>query len=312
MRRRHRINGRLLAALALAGAAAAPIPAHASAAHKRAGIDVSRGTVVYGKRIAVGGAFPGAPKRKVRILFRATGQRNAVRVSTVGTDPKGRFSTTVKPRRSGAWHAELARRSSTASAASATAQPIDPRTPNARVRVRSRIQASVRGRNARIGHPIRITGFVKPGGTRRVVVRSAGQHKATHTRRDGHFRVKIRPRSVGEYKVRVSARGNRSGAGRSARAGRVTIYRAAEASWYGPGFYGSRTACGQTLSASIVGVANKTLPCGTKVKLRYRGHTVRAKVIDRGPYAGNREYDLTYATKRKLGFGSTGTVLSSR
>ena len=55
-------------------------------------------------------------------------------------------------------------------------------------------------------------------------------------------------------------------------------------------------------------MAHKSLPCGTKVALRYKGKTVVAPVIDRGPYAGNREYDLTAETKRRLGFGSTGTV----
>ncbi|MBA3300592.1 MAG: septal ring lytic transglycosylase RlpA family lipoprotein, partial [Thermoleophilaceae bacterium] len=35
---------------------------------------------------------------------------------------------------------------------------------------------------------------------------------------------------------------------------------------------------------------------------------VTVRGVDRGPYAGNREFDLTAATKRKLGFGSTGTV----
>jgi rare lipoprotein A len=39
---------------------------------------------------------------------------------------------------------------------------------------------------------------------------------------------------------------------------------------------------------------------------------VSARVIDRGPYASGREFDLTGATKARLGFGSTGTVLSSR
>jgi rare lipoprotein A len=52
--------------------------------------------------------------------------------------------------------------------------------------------------------------------------------------------------------------------------------------------------------------------CGTKLRLRYRGRTVSARVIDRGPFAGNREFDLTAATKERLGFGSTGTVLSSK
>ena len=91
----------------------------------------------------------------------------------------------------------------------------------------------------------------------------------------------------------------------------MNVYRPAAASYYGPGMYGNRTACGKTLTPSTVGVANKTLPCGAKLTLRYRGRTVRVRVIDRGPYAGNREYDLTAATKAKLGFGSTGTVLTT-
>ena len=92
----------------------------------------------------------------------------------------------------------------------------------------------------------------------------------------------------------------------------MNVYRATAASYYGPGLYGNSTACGQTLTPSTKGVAHKTLPCGTKVTFRYRGRTVTAQVIDRGPYAAGREWDLTAATKRKLGFGSTGTVLSTR
>jgi rare lipoprotein A (peptidoglycan hydrolase) len=81
----------------------------------------------------------------------------------------------------------------------------------------------------------------------------------------------------------------------------------APASWYGPGFYGNTTACGQTYSAAIVGVANKSMRCGTRLRICYRG-CVTARVIDRGPYAGNRVFDLSYATKRAIGFGDLGTV----
>ena len=55
-------------------------------------------------------------------------------------------------------------------------------------------------------------------------------------------------------------------------------------------------------------MAHKSLPCGTKVTIRYHGRSVTVPVIDRGPYAGNREWDLTAATKSRIGFGSTGTV----
>ena len=54
--------------------------------------------------------------------------------------------------------------------------------------------------------------------------------------------------------------------------------------WYGPGFYGNRTACGQTYTREIIGVAHKTLPCGTMVQFRWNGITATAPVIDRGPY----------------------------
>ena len=57
-----------------------------------------------------------------------------------------------------------------------------------------------------------------------------------------------------------------------------------------------------------MGVANRWLPCGTKVTFRYHGRTVNTRVIDRGPFAHGRDWDLTPALKRKLRFGSTGTV----
>ena len=74
----------------------------------------------------------------------------------------------------------------------------------------------------------------------------------------------------------------------------ATIHKAALATWFGPGFYGHETACGQTLTPAVVGVANRTLPCGTLVKFTYKGHTATVPVIDRGPYAHNgAQWDLT-------------------
>src|SRR5205085_11195326 len=73
------------------------------------------------------------------------------------------------------------------------------------------------------------------------------------------------------------------------------------ASWYGPGFYGNRTACGQTYTAEILGVAHRTLPCGTIVVLSYGANRVTVPVIDRGPYVVGRALDLSNATRRALG-----------
>src|SRR5260370_74728 len=73
------------------------------------------------------------------------------------------------------------------------------------------------------------------------------------------------------------------------------------ASWYGPGFYGNRTACGQTYTPEILGVANLTLPCGTLITLTYGARSITVAVIDRGPYVAGRMLDLSNATKLALG-----------
>lgn len=85
-------------------------------------------------------------------------------------------------------------------------------------------------------------------------------------------------------------------------------FRSAGASWYGPGLYGHRTACGQTLLATTIGVAHRNLPCGTMVKFVYRGHAVLAPVIDRGPYVKGRAWDLTAAASEALGLEGVGMV----
>ena len=72
------------------------------------------------------------------------------------------------------------------------------------------------------------------------------------------------------------------------------------ASWYGPGFYGNRTACGQLYTPEIIGVAHKTLPCGTLLELEFRGRVVTVPVIDRGPFIAGRTLDLSNATRAAL------------
>ena len=74
-----------------------------------------------------------------------------------------------------------------------------------------------------------------------------------------------------------------------------------KASWFGPGLWGNRTACGKTLTTGLAGVAHRTLACGSRVTLTYRGATVTVPVVDRGPYVAGREFDLTYATRLALG-----------
>ena len=103
-----------------------------------------------------------------------------------------------------------------------------------------------------------------------------------------------------------------STAARRDRSGGSTSTGSALASWYGPGLFGNQLGCGGTLKTGSLGVANKSLPCGTKVTFRHHGRVLRVPVIDRGPYVGGREYDLTAATARKLGFSGHGPIQVTR
>jgi rare lipoprotein A (peptidoglycan hydrolase) len=77
------------------------------------------------------------------------------------------------------------------------------------------------------------------------------------------------------------------------------------ATWFGPGFYGKQTACGQTLTPRVIGVANRTLPCGTLVQVTYSGRTLTIPVLDRGPYGHGASWDLTAGAARALGVSET-------
>jgi len=89
----------------------------------------------------------------------------------------------------------------------------------------------------------------------------------------------------------------------------TAIKKVALATWFGPGFYGQTTACGQTLSPAMIGVANRTLPCGTLVKFGYKGRAATVPVIDRGPYAHNgAQWDLTTEAARVLGMADTARL----
>lgn len=163
--------------------------------------------------------------------------------------------------------------------------------------------------HVRTGRTAVVKGRGAPGERVRLQVIRGG-HWSTLARAtprgSGRFALRARPKAPMSSPARIVA------GGRSRSVGRLNVYRSAEASWYGPGLYGGHLACGGTLTAGTLGVANKSLPCGTKVTLRHGHRTVRVKVVDRGPYVGNREYDLTAATARKLNFSGTGAILTTR
>lgn len=82
----------------------------------------------------------------------------------------------------------------------------------------------------------------------------------------------------------------------------------AGATWYGPGLYGNQTACGQVLRPNTLGVAHRSLPCGTAVKLVHRGRQIVTRVIDRGPFSAGNQWDLTNGVRQTLGFEGSGLI----
>ncbi len=81
-------------------------------------------------------------------------------------------------------------------------------------------------------------------------------------------------------------------------------------SWYGPGFYDSGTACGQRYTKAILGVAHRSLPCGTLVTFRNPGdgRQITVPVIDRGPYVAGRTWDMSRALCLYLDHCYTGSI----
>ena len=124
------------------------------------------------------------------------------------------------------------------------------------------------------GRRATVAGNVRPGiaGRHAVLQRRGSKHRwstiddATTTA-GGAFAFRFRPQRTGSAKLRVAV----DSACREI--GRLNVYRRAAVSWYGPGLHGNTLSCGGTLTPGTLGVANKTLPCGSHVTLR-RGHRV--------------------------------------
>jgi peptidoglycan lytic transglycosylase len=128
---------------------------------------------------------------------------------------------------------------------------------------------------------------------------------------DGSFRAMWRAPRPGRFRLRVIvSAGSRAGASSSQAAigAPLSVYAPARATIFGPGFYGRRTACGTLLRSTTVGVAHRTLPCGTRVEVFYEGQRLVVPVIDRGPFVAGVGWDLTTAAARALRFPGQGEL----
>jgi rare lipoprotein A len=279
-------------------------------------IDVSSSHVAYGGVVRVNGTAPAsAAGQTVLLQFARSGATSWQSLSSTKVGGDGRFRFTAPLRRTGliraltAGNATPARATMIPTASSTTVSlSSDART----VVVAPKFRLSRHSFDVLGGQPFTVRGRLLPGvaGRRvRLEDRAAGRWHVLGSARTGArggFRIDYRtggasPSAAG-HGLRVAFGGDRLNTGAATHAGRFVVFRESLASWYNDG---GNTACG--FHAGL-GVANKDLPCGTKVSFRYGANTVTAVVDDRGPYVGGREWDLNQNTAAALGFGGVGTV----
>ncbi len=311
-----------LGALATAGTlAAATAPAAAQIADRGAGIafEVRDDRLRYGESIDVDGR---AAERNegtlVSLLYRDDTLDDWIELDVDELDDGGRFTLEGENRRrSGEARVVVGRETAVAAVNGEGLAP--ERTSDAqRITIASQLRADEAdgATVVRAGRTATVTGTLLPGFEGREVVleRREGDGdgwrtlaRAT-TREGGRFTVSHLQQHSEAFEVRVRFEADEVNTGWEDRPGRMAFLSRDGASWYGPGFYGRRTACGQTLTGGIKGVAHKTLPCGTRVVFKRGDRTVTARVIDRGPFASGRQWDLAPAIKQALGYSGDGPV----
>ncbi len=165
--------------------------------------------------------------------------------------------------------------------------------------------------NVLSGQAVDVRGRLMPGLAGRTVqldgrTGSGWRKLATaRTTASGRFDLHYVAGGLGAQRLRVRFTGDGSNGPTVARSALLTAYRPSGASWYDDS---GGTACG---FHATMGVANRTLPCGTHVTFVYGGHQVTAVVDDRGPFVDGRDWDLNQNTAAALGFGGADTVWSS-
>lgn len=271
---------------------------------------VADASVIAGQSVQVSGsASREHAGRSVQLEFAPRGGQWTT-IATTALGREGRYRMARPVPRSGALRVTLAPSPDTATAAAASR--------TAAISVAARVGIRARRLNVRAGRRAVVAGRISPAdrGVRVSLQIRSGRRWLSidrdRTSSAGRFALRDRQRSTKSARVRVVVAPHAGFARSRKPVGRLNVYRVAHASWYGPGFYGQRTGCGGRLGYGQLGVAHKSLPCGTKVTFRHRGRVVRVPVIDRGPYVGNREYDLTEPTARRLGFNGHGAILTTR
>jgi hypothetical protein len=294
-----------------APAPAQPVPAPAPAAPQ---IHPQSRQITYGHDVVVRGFAPAADAGATVVLEFAPRGGNVwsqLRSTTVGAT--GAFRLASRLERSGTVRVvDTSTGSLTPFVASGNSTGTATTSNPVSVDVAARIRVPSREIDVLAGQALQVRGRLLPTLGRRKVTLQALQSGSWHTLATarigsaGRFALRYVAGGPGRQTIRVHFAGDRLNGRSTAQAGQMTVFRAAEASWYNDG---GNTACGFHAG---YGVANRTLPCGTKVEFRYGGRSVTAAVDDRGPYVGGRDWDLNQTTAGALGFGGVGLVWSSQ
>ena len=293
-------------------ASAAALTAGSASAQSAVQINLNKRHISLGDEVVVTGtASGGAQGQKLLLEFARSGSSSwqVVRWTTLRGNGNFRFhmplrvSGQLRVLPSGSTSAVRAL-PPTGVSSTPTLAPSAPQ----RVLVGSSLRVSRNAINVLAGQRIDVPGRLLPGRSgRRVELRGrVGKGWRTlgtaRTGGRGGFNLHYTPGNTGQQWLRVRFTGDHRNTGSWSYAGDVISYHAAVASWYDD--------AGATASGyhAYYGVANVSLPFGTKVTFRYGGRTVTATVDDRGPYVGGRTWDLNQNTASALGFDGVGTV----
>lgn len=167
---------------------------------------------------------------------------------------------------------------------------------------------------ALVGEVVHVRGTLPGGARRRAILQRLDPRRGwrniarTRVHSTDRFDVRWRADRSGRIGLRVVLARRVRAAAAGAPVANVNVYRPALATYFGPGLYGNRTYCGQTLTPELLGVAHRKLPCGTQVAILYDRREIIVPVVDRGPFNGGYDWDLTQATADALGFTTSGGI----
>ena len=92
--------------------------------------------------------------------------------------------------------------------------------------------------------------------------------------------------------------------------GQPVVEQIGEASFYGDGFHGKKTASGERFDQNDLTAAHPSLPLGTNATVTNleTGNSVEVKINDRGPYVKGRDIDLSKGAAKELGMTKDGVA----